>query len=146
MCGIIATSVLYIITTKQQPCTTPKVTMGRFPLEYIRFYTEKNNTDISSKKTPADKWQSSRALILLVHYLCSSTLSIQKPQKHDYYNTCSRIPWEFNTASRGIKKKDAVHPSLSQSLPSIFLSFYFYDQSPAKKKRLFSPIFLSTQE
>lgn len=80
--------------------------MGRFPLEHISFYTVKNYNDLSSKTTPADKWQSSTALTLLVHHLCSSTLSIQKPQKHDYYyKTCSQIPWKLNTASRGIKKR-----------------------------------------
>lgn len=44
----------------------------------------------SSQKTAVDKWQSTRALILLAHRLCSSTLSIQRYQSQDNI-ICSQV-------------------------------------------------------
>lgn len=64
--------------------------MHNVKAEKRRVLLERNYME-SSQKTAVDKWQSTRALVLLVYCLCSSTLSIQRCQSQDNYTTHSQV-------------------------------------------------------
>lgn len=101
--------------------------IGRILLEYQLLHSEKIQGTFL-QKTSGDKWQSTRVLVLLVHYLCSSTLSVQRSENEDYYNTSVPV---LKSLKREIRRQtsfkgEIAHLSLTRGLSFTFCGIDFY--------------------